>query len=305
MRFLKPLFRKKRQTNTSHNMGMKKSYSINQLRDYSSLFSRSEAIKWRKNDFSSLKIKVSRYDLSFANKKNTYFNYLKYIYEILGKFYPNEYVYKNELINKWIINKLGLEDSLIFNEFRLGKAIADIVMFNGSSKVFEIKTLLDKDSRLSNQLSEYSKIFNEIYVIVPEEKTDKYVSIDEKIGIIIYGTQTQNFTLIRVASKNYNIDVDTLMQVLHTNEYVRIVEEYFGYRPHFNDFNKFEVCKSLIKEIPYDALNRLFIKTMKERKINNEFSINEKHLNQLFLSQNLSTKEKRDLLANLDSTIIC
>jgi hypothetical protein len=284
-------------------MHIKKSYQINQLRDYSSLFSRSEVNKWCKNDFTSLKSKAYRYDIQLFNNKTSYLSYLKHIYRILEKFYPNEYVYKNEFINKWLKSELGKLDSVVYNEFRLGKAVADMVMFNGNSKVFEIKTLLDKDSRLGNQLLQYAKIFNEVYVIIPKTKIEKYISVDAHIGIITYDESIGNFTLFRSSEKNEFIDVNTLMQVLHTNEYIQIVEHYFGFKPLFNDFNKFDVCKTFIQQIPHVFLHEHFTMLMKQRKINNTFSEEAKHLNQIFLSLNLSSPAQTALLNNLRSTI--
>lgn len=284
-------------------MKIKKTYQIDQLRDYSSLFSRSEVNKWCKNDFTSLKAKAYRYDIGLLNNKSTYLSYLKHIYRILEKFYPNEYVYKNEFINKWLKSELGKSDSVVYNEFRLGKAVADLVMFNGNSKVFEIKTLLDKDSRLSNQLLQYSKIFNEVYVIVPAAKVEKYISMNVQIGLIAYDQSTGTFSLLRNSEKNEFIDVDTLMQVLHTNEYIQIVEQYFGFKPLYNDFNKFDVCKNLIHQIPSVFLHEHFTRLMKQRKINNTFSNEAMHLNQIFLSFNMSSPMQTVLLNNLRSTI--
>lgn len=284
-------------------MHIKKSYQINQLRDYSSLFSRNEVHRWRKNDFTSLKAKAFRYDSKIVNNDISYLNYLKHIYKILEKFYPNEYVYKNEFINKWLLSELGKSDSVIYNEFRLGKAVADIVMFNGNSKVFEIKTLLDKDSRLSNQLLQYAKIFNEVYIIVPTVKIEKYVNVNPAIGIITYDETLGGFLLFRNSAKNELVDVNTLMQVLHTNEYIQIVEHYFGCKPLFNDFNKYEICKNLIGQIPSHLLSEYFTRLMKQRKINNAFSKEAKHLNQIFLSLNLSSKDQTALLDNLRSVI--
>lgn len=39
--------------------------------------------------------------------------------------------------------ELGEKDSIVFNELSIGKAHADLAMFNGVSKVFEIKTIFD------------------------------------------------------------------------------------------------------------------------------------------------------------------
>ncbi|MBK5210692.1 MAG: hypothetical protein JJE44_14515, partial [Flavobacteriaceae bacterium] len=115
-------------------MPIKISYSQNQLRDYSSLFSRSEAQSWLRNDFSSIKHKINRYDGNWAkSKKATYIDYLKYVYSILESHYQNEYIFKNSFLNEWLIEEIGRNNSKVFNEYRVGNAVADLVMFNGNS----------------------------------------------------------------------------------------------------------------------------------------------------------------------------
>ena len=285
-------------------MRIGKKYDINRLRDYSSLFSRSEVSRWYKNDWSSLKLKIDRYDSAIIEKQHSYLFYVKQIYRVLERFYPNEYVYKNEFITKWLMQEVSLENAIIFSEFRLGKAVADLAMFNGVSKVFEIKTLLDKETRLSNQLEQYRRLFNEVYLVVPEVKSHLYMKRDAVTGIITYDHVTNTFSLLRqaVCCKN-DIDVDVLMEVLHTHEYVKIVEQYFGYRPKFDDFTKFRVCKELIGKIPADVLSKEFVMLMKARRINNVFSKREFQFNQLFLAMNYTANQKQQLLSNLSATI--
>lgn len=280
-----------------------KEYSINQLRDYSSLFSRNEVNRWFKNDLSSLRLKIDRYDQSVFQKKTTYLAYLKQVYSVLGRFYPNEYIYKNEFISKWLLQEIGVADSVVYSEFRLGKAIADLAMFNGISRAFEIKTLLDKEARLSNQLKQYNKLFNEIYLVVPEVKSHLYLKLDSSSGIIAYDHVTNSFSLIRQAERTEHIDVEALMEVLHTHEYIKLVDQYFGDLPQFNDFNKFQVCKELIKQIPTEVLSKQFVELMKTRKIYNEFSLKNSQLNQVFLSMNYTAGQKHQLLSNLGTTI--
>ncbi|UPT71868.1 MAG: sce7726 family protein [Flavobacterium sp. JAD_PAG50586_2] len=284
-------------------MQIKKSYDINELRDYSSLFSRSEVNCWLKLDFTSINLKIARYQTG-AKKHQNYLDYLKHIYKILERYYPNEYIYKNEFLNKWLLKEIGTTKSKVFNEFRIGKAVADLVMFNGNSKVFEIKSLLDKESRLSNQLIEYKKIFNEVYIIVPDVKLKKYLSFDNTIGIITYNNELKQFLLIRSAKKNNEIDVNSLMNVFHTKEYIKLVQDYYGLIPSYTDFNKFEVCKNLILKIPVEYVNEFFIQTMKKRKINNAFSFKSTNeFNQVCLSLNLNDKQKEKLFINLKSAI--
>ncbi|MFZ4798806.1 MAG: sce7726 family protein [Bacteroidia bacterium] len=286
-------------------MNTKTSYHIDQLRDYSTLFLRSEVNRWLNNDFKSIDLKIKRYDSSLIKNDFNYLSYLKYIYKILEKHYPNEYIYKNEFLNKWLIKELGNSDSIIVNEFRIGKAIADLVMFNGTSRVFEIKTILDKEYRLTSQLLEYKKIFNEIYLIIPKSSFEKYSNYDNSIGIITYDSNIKDFYLFRKPIQNIEINSDSLMNVLHTNEYKEIVKDYYGELPSMNDFTQFEICKELISNIPNEKLNKLFIKTVKKRKLNNVFFNNiNNELNQICLSLNLSNDQKTKLIEKLKSKIV-
>lgn len=284
-------------------MRIDKRYDIGQLRDYSSLFSRNEVNRWQKSDWSSLRVKIDRYDRSILQKSFSYLFYLKQVYRILERFYPNEYIYKNEFISKWLLKELESSDAVVFSEFRLGKAVADLAMFNGTSKVFEIKTLLDKEARLNNQLEQYERLFNEVYLVVPYVKSHIYLKRYPSAGIITYDHTTNLFSLLREAIYNDNINVEVLMEVLHTHEYTLLVEQYLGERPKFNDFNKFRFCKEVIKNIPKDTVSRQFVALMKARKINNAFSKRERQFNQLFLSMNYTDSQKHQLLSNLSETI--
>lgn len=284
-------------------MRLNKSYNINRLRDYSSLFSRSEALQWYNENWSSILLKIERHDSGLLQKNYSYLSYLKHVYKVLERFYPNEYIYKNEFISQWLLHEVGVDGSVLFNEFRLGKAVADLAMFNGVSKVFEIKTMLDKEVRLSHQLAHYSRLFNELYVIVPESKVMSYLKREVSIGVITYHPENGSFQLVREATYRQEIEVSVLMQVLHTKEYIWIVEQYYGKCPPCNDFNKFHICEALIREIPSETLNRLFIAAMKQRNIHNVFSNELSQFNQLFLSLNYDVAKQQQLLSNLRSTI--
>lgn len=281
------------------------SFQINQYRDFSILFSRSEVLRWLNGDFSSIDLKLQRYDLIDKYRGNSYLKLLKNTYKVLEANYPNEYILKNEFLNKWVKKELGSKDSLVFNEFRIGKVIADLAMFNGISKAFEIKTILDKEQRLSNQLLEYKKIFNEVYIIIPRTQIDKYIDFDSTVGIIAYNSSSKDFDLIRKPVENKYIDVNVLMEILHTKEYLKIVHRYYGNIPNMSVFDQFDVCKELISKIPTQELNSLFLKLMKERKINNLFfnKINNE-FNQICLSLNLSKDQKDNLVYQLKSNII-
>ncbi len=283
------------------------SYTLNQLRDYSSLFSRSAALKWLEGDFESIDYKIERYDKKWIRFKNaTYLKYLRHVYSVLENKYQNEYIYKNEFLNQWLIDELGESNSKIYNEFRVGNSIADLAMFNGASKVFEIKTELDTPSRLEMQLESYRFAFNYLYLIIPESKIHLYSNTEEGVGIILFrDNQTKRFELYRKAAFNQSIDSEIVMHILHTNEYKQLVKDYYGSLPNrLTSFNQFKICMDLIKEIPNQILNDLFIKMLKKRDKENALSCRfYKEFNQLSLALDLNKQEKGEMIEKLKSPI--
>jgi len=284
----------------------KTSYSQNQLRDYSSLFLRSEVKLWMKNDFSSVNYKIERYDRHWKSSSNTtYYDYLKYVYSILEKYYQNEYILKNSFLTEWLIQELGQSNSKVYSEYRVGSAIADLAMFNGNSKVFEIKTEYDTDSRLKLQLENYRKVFNQIFLIIPETKLHLFEKYDSRIGIITYKRrQTQKFMLHRDAINDKEIDAATIMHILHTHEYKAIVRSYFGGLPKMTSFNQFSICSNIIRQIPNQELNKHFIEQMKKRSFENVLSSRYyKIFNQLSLALKLNKSAMKNLIDNVKSPL--
>ena len=285
----------------------KNSYSKNQLRDYSALFSRAEVQSWLKSDFSSIDYKIDHYNPQIpVSHKTSYLQYLKYIYGILEQHYQNEYVIKNSFLNEWLIRELGKTNSIVFNEFRVGDAIADLVMFNGVSKAFEIKTEYDTDQRLDLQLQNYRRAFNQIYLIVPESKLNIYDKYDSDIGLITYKGQVKNkFCKYREAVGNMEIDPETIMHIFHTSEYKKVVKAYYGELPKMTSFNQFKICSQLIVKIPAEDLNFYFIEQMKSRKMENSYSERYfREFNQLFLALKLKKTTRKKLLNNLKAPLI-
>lgn len=285
-------------------MFQKTSYSQNQLRDYSSVFSRSAALAFLKDDLSLLDYKIDRYDKSWRKKKSaTYLHYIKHLYKIIEANYQNEYIYKNSILNNWLLKELGETDSKIFSEYRVGNAIADLVIFNGRSKAFEIKSELDSGKRLNLQLENYRKAFNEIYLVIPELKWVSYSHYDDSVGIITFD-RNDEFSIKRKAQLNETVCADTIMHILRTSEYKAIVKSYFGDLPKMTSFTMFDICFRLIRDIPSKELSRLFIAQMKKRPLYSKLSPKiHKELNQLNLALNLTEEKKRKLIENLQKPI--
>lgn len=281
-------------------------YNINQLRDFSSIFMRSEVLSWLQGDFSSLDIKIERYsDLIPKSGKSSYLNFVRHAYSVLDRNYQNEYIFKNSFLTEWLIKELGETDSVVFSEFRVSKSIADLVMFNGRSKAFEIKTEFDSDVRLAGQIKDYKRAFNEVYLIIPKNKLSLYQKYSSDVGIILFDDEKiERFELIHKPKFQESIDSTVIMEVLHTQEYKNIVNQYFGKLPIMNSFNQYNICLDLIQSIPLEHLNQLYINEIKKRGQNIGLSNRYyRELNQITLALKLKKNQKSILINNLKTPI--
>ena len=271
-----------------------RSYSdIERLRSYSTIFSSVSFLRLiEKNDSSFIDKKIERFDIAkFKDKEKTYNQYLQYVYKALCEGYRCEYIYKNQIVNDLLLKQYKLDNTIAINEFRVGNSIVDIAMFNGISRAFEIKTELDSDKRLNNQLLDYEKLFDECYIVTHESLVDKYLNQKEETGIIVLSKDKRSLKLetVRSAKRNDIIDCKTLIKCLRTTEYKNIIEKFYGRLPDVSSFKMFETCLSMMKYIPKEELHSLMMSELKSRKIEkNVISSSPKELKHLCLSLNMN-----------------
>jgi hypothetical protein len=80
----------------------------------------------------------------------------------------DEYVYRAALTHNILLGRHSLNTASMLTEFRVGACKADVVILNGTSTAYEIKSERDSLARLANQLANYSKVFAKTYVVVAE-----------------------------------------------------------------------------------------------------------------------------------------
>jgi len=86
--------------------------------------------------------------------------------------YRDEYIYKAALTHKVLLGTHSLQTASMLNEFRVGECKADLVILNGTSTAYEVKSERDSLARLVRQVRAYSDVFAQVYVITAEEHVD-------------------------------------------------------------------------------------------------------------------------------------
>lgn len=215
-------------------------------------------------------------------------------------------VYKNELI-KLLLKKYGTRNSVYFNEFRVGNSIADMVMFNGESKAFEIKTEYDTPRRLDKQMYDYKRFFDKCYIIVPEDKVEEYRNIVEPTtGIIAMNRNNGRIILkeFRDAEQNECFEYEALMSCLRTEEYKNIVLSLGESLEGVAGYDMYKYCYQVISKANPNKLREFFLCEIKKRK--NNTALLRKYpmsIRQMMLSLNLPEDKANKLLEQLNINI--
>ncbi|MBE9547218.1 MAG: sce7726 family protein [Proteobacteria bacterium] len=125
------------------------------------------------------------------------------VYSYLCNNYRSEYVYKNAIANKILLGRHSINTSTLLNEFRVGNSKADIVIINGDSSVYEVKSEYDSMERLQNQIKSYRTVFDYINIVTHFSQLDKIIkTVDKDIGIIVLTDQYLSY-LSPKSSKSY------------------------------------------------------------------------------------------------------
>jgi hypothetical protein len=222
-------------------------------------------------NFSPIINRINKHRIVFTknNRKYRFETFLHMLYNKMTKDYRNEYIYKNTILNKILLHKYKLNNTILLSEFKIGKSVADLVLINGNAIVYELKTDLDNLKRLNSQLSEYKKAIDTIYIVTNHKfiNTINNLYSDSKIGIIEF---TEKNTLryhkkgIKDSSKFIH---ETIFKLLRKNEYLDIVEKFFGSVPNVPNTKIFSECLNLIKEIDIIDFQKTVFKKIRERNI--------------------------------------
>lgn len=277
---------------------------INKFRDLSSAFSRRAFVDVLEfNDYSHFNGLAAKY--SFLGGA-TYLRLLQKSYSQICKSYRCEYVYKNELI-KHLLKRYGTRNTVYFSEFRAGNSIADMVMFNGESKAFEIKTEYDTPRRLDIQMGDYKRLFDKCYIVIPDTKLSEYKDIVESsTGIITLKRDNGRIILdeVQLAHKKNCLDANSLMLCLRTNEYKNMALSLGASTDGIAGYDLYPYCHKVISNANLDELRSLFLREVKKRKNNTaQLRSYPMSIRQMMLCLNLSGAKADKLIEQLNTNI--
>ncbi len=243
-------------------------YDTDSLKSLSQLFTPTTFSKIiRKNDYSIIDNRLKKHITNLYGLSRI--DLIKIIFRKLENQYKSEYLYKNVLINKLLLEKYSLKTATIINELKLKNSIADFVLLNGEIRIFEIKTELDSLQKLNKQINDYKTFANKVFIVTSSKYINSILNLyqEDTTGIIEYTNKRTLKEIKPAVEDNKHLEHETLFKSLRKNEYLELINSYFGFIPNVPNTLIFRESLNLAKTIEINTFQKLVLKQLKKRKI--------------------------------------
>ncbi|WP_165765983.1 MULTISPECIES: sce7726 family protein [Mycolicibacterium] len=149
---------------------------------------------------------------------------------IMAKRYRNEYVFKNSLVDRIVFGRHNPRTASALLELRAGPSIADVVIFNGTSTAYEIKTDLDDFSRLASQLRCYEQCFERVAVVTSPRLAPRVLAaVPDHVGVLALNDRGSLSERRAPASGVGRLSPPALFGLLRRQEILTILRRTRGY----------------------------------------------------------------------------
>ncbi|MHA7272947.1 sce7726 family protein [Arthrobacter sp. TMT4-20] len=187
-------------------------------------------------------------------------------HDALSSSYRNEYFFKNKLVSKIIfgIHNPGTASALL--EVPSGRSIADLVIFNGTSTAYEIKTDFDSFSRLPSQLNDYRSRFEYVNVVTSMEKATEAEKV-VPLGVGIIGVRRSgSLSVVRPGNSGLSaLKQDSIFQLLRQKEALDALRRTIGYEVDVPSGDLWLRTKGLFATLPVKVAHEEALCQLKRR----------------------------------------
>jgi hypothetical protein len=152
------------------------------------------------------------------------------------------------------------------DEIRSAGSRADVVILNGTSTVYEIKSQYDSFDRLDSQLLDYKRVFDRICIVTTDAKAAFALrSTEPSVGIIAMLHDGTLRTLREPASNKDNIDPGAVFDCMRQSEFRGAVLEAFGLVPDVPNSRLYRRARELFCSLSPAIAHDLMVSQVKKR----------------------------------------
>lgn len=176
----------------------------------------------------------------------------------------DEYVYRAALTHNILLGRHSLKTASMLTEFRAGTCKADLIILNGTSTVYEIKSERDSLTRLANQITNYRKVFAKIYVIAGEAHVQNIVeSTPSDVGVMSLIRWDRIHTIREAVERYDHICPVTLFESLKVSEARAVLQALGAFVPEVPNTKLRAAMSECFSGLDAAAVHAAMVKTLK------------------------------------------
>jgi hypothetical protein len=204
--------------------------------------------------------------MALAEAGATIADLFEWAYARLYETYRCEYVYKNEILHRRVLSRQHPSHTAIASEFLIGNNRLDLLVINGTTVAYEIKTGYDHLERLPSQMEAYLSVFDRVNVVCDPAFIDSVKSlVDERIGILSL-TPRGSLSVARSSTSNVrNVDPVAIFNVLRATEYVPAVRKLFGVALEVPNTQRRRAHLDYFKTLPSSVAHEVLLRSLRDR----------------------------------------
>lgn len=192
---------------------------------------------------------------------------LEFTYDYLKVNYRCEYIYKNEIANQLLLKYHNDNSATLLKEVSSDSSIADIVIVNGNTVAYEIKTELDSFDRLPNQVNSYQTIYDKVNVVTHQAAVKTLIGkLDSNIGIMILDDNGILTEVHKASENNQLFDPEKAVLTLRQSELVTAYEKYIDKLPKMGTALIHSFCYDWYLTLDRNDAHIIFYEALKSRK---------------------------------------
>lgn len=177
----------------------------------------------------------------------------------------NEYVYQSAIVQNVLLGKHSLNTASMVREFRVGKSRADLVILNGTSTVYEIKSERDTLQRLEKQVKDYSKVFARSYVIASQDHVEAVLKlIPRHVGVMCLKRWNRIGTVREAIDRPSEVDPTCILGSLRKAEAIRILKHMDVAVPDVPNMQMFRALAETFAELDPKGVHNAMVQVLKQ-----------------------------------------
>jgi hypothetical protein len=188
-------------------------------------------------------------------------------YRLLVRDYRSEYTFKNELVSKIIFGRHSPATATALIEQPMGSSEADLLVLNGTSTVYEIKTDFDSYSRLGSQLADYSQYADLVNVVTSENRaTAMEGMLPDHVGLMAW-RRSGALHVVRPPKSNLEtLESGRIFELLRTHEALAALSQHVGYRVDVPRGHLRQRLNEIFARLDVVDAHRLVVRQLRSRK---------------------------------------